>query len=91
MYRPIPLLFPRRFFPTNRTPAMPGGLFSMDRDFFMKLGAYDPGMDIWGGENIEESLKVIIDTLLEVRNSWKVNICSDIFSTVFTRLYRNSI
>ncbi|XP_072029534.1 LOW QUALITY PROTEIN: polypeptide N-acetylgalactosaminyltransferase 13-like [Amphiura filiformis] len=41
-----------------KTPAMPGGLFSMDRDFFMKLGGYDPGMDIWGGENIEESLKV---------------------------------
>ena len=30
----------------------------MDRAFFLKLGGYDPGMDIWGGENIEESLKV---------------------------------
>ena len=41
-----------------RSPAMPGGLLSMDRDYFFKLGAYDPGMSIWGGENIEESLKV---------------------------------
>ncbi|XP_071508632.1 polypeptide N-acetylgalactosaminyltransferase 4-like [Diadema antillarum] len=41
-----------------KTPAMPGGLLSMYRDFFFKLGGYDQGMEVWGGENLEESVKV---------------------------------
>lgn len=40
------------------TPTMAGGLFSIDRDFFEKLGKYDDGLEIWGGENVELSLKV---------------------------------
>lgn len=37
---------------------MAGGLFSIDRAFFYEIGSYDEGMEIWGAENIEMSLRV---------------------------------
>eukprot|EP00062_Callorhinchus_milii_P005735 gi/632946106/ref/XP_007888393.1/ PREDICTED: polypeptide N-acetylgalactosaminyltransferase 5 [Callorhinchus milii] len=41
-----------------RCPVMAGGLFSIDKKYFYELGAYDPGLEVWGGENMELSFKV---------------------------------
>lgn len=32
----------------------------MNREYFDELGRYDGGMDIWGGENLEISFRVIL-------------------------------
>ncbi len=37
---------------------MIGCSFAVDREFFFAAGAFDPGMDIWGGENVEMSVRV---------------------------------
>uniref|UniRef100_A0A5S6QKQ8 Glyco_trans_2-like domain-containing protein n=1 Tax=Trichuris muris TaxID=70415 RepID=A0A5S6QKQ8_TRIMR len=59
------LYFSSSFFkePTNsvipfRTPAVSGGLFAVNKKFFHHVGEFDPGMDIWGAENIEFSIRV---------------------------------
>lgn len=40
------------------TPIMVGCAFGINRDYFYEIGAYDAGMQIWGGENIEHSFRI---------------------------------
>ena len=43
---------------TFRSPTHAGGLFAINREYFLELGAYDSGLLVWGGENFELSFKV---------------------------------
>ncbi|XP_070490427.1 putative polypeptide N-acetylgalactosaminyltransferase 9 [Chironomus tepperi] len=39
------------------SPTLAGGLFAISADFFKHVGMYDPGLELWGGENLELSFK----------------------------------
>lgn len=41
-----------------KSPTHAGGLFAMNREYFLELGAYDPDLLVWGGENFELSFKL---------------------------------
>lgn len=42
------------------SPTMAGGLLAASREYFFQIGGYDDGMEVWGGENLELSFRVIL-------------------------------
>lgn len=42
------------------SPTHAGGLFAINRKYFLKLGAYDPGLLVWGGKKDSKILQFLI-------------------------------
>lgn len=43
---------------SDRSPVLGGEVFAIDRQFFQRVGGFDPGMLLWGEEQIELSIRV---------------------------------
>lgn len=45
---------------------MVGAAYAVDSKYFGEIGAYDEGMTVWGGENLEMSWRVCINCSLNM-------------------------
>ncbi|XP_044028373.1 polypeptide N-acetylgalactosaminyltransferase 15-like isoform X2 [Siniperca chuatsi] len=54
-----------------RSPALGGGVVAVDRHFFQSVGAYDPGMLLWGEEQIELSIRELLQrNKIRIADTW---------------------
>ena len=60
-------------------PMMSGGLLAMSKRWWDELGGYDPMMQGWGGENIDQSLRIwqCGGEIVSVRNSFIAHMFRD--------------
>ena len=59
------------------TATLSGGVFAVDKKFFLEFGGFDKGFEQWGGENMELSFKVsyrvhdVIYDVVVTRDLWR--------------------
>lgn len=73
---------------SSRTPAMIGCSFVVDREYFGQIGLLDPGMEVYGGENIELGMRVgnhrLLLPLLVLMNLMTVSVIDCMFTALLT-------
>ena len=49
---------------------MIGGIYAIRKDFLEEIGYYDDGLEGWGGENVEMTMKVCLPSYLFIERNY---------------------
>ena len=69
-----------------RSPCAVGAVWAMRRDFFFTVGGLDRGMKMWGGENLDLSIRVRVSYFIAI-NSRPASTNLE-YRYIFRRLWR---